>query len=575
MNELTHAAHRIHQLTDLLRQADEQYYLHHHSILPDTEHDALMHELRQLEAQHPELALPQSPTHHVGSDLLPSNAGRKRIRHTVPMLSVANVNTASALEAWMNRHLQATGGKARFMLEHKFDGISVSLIYKEGRLVSASTRGDGAEGNDITQNILQVSQLPHHIPGADVPALVELRGEVVLPCEEFRRINDALKAKGQSPYQNERNAISAMVMTDTPEEFRSRNASVYIWQVIGEGMPESHNQRQYLLEDWGFRTALTDGVFSAPRQLLAAILDHENLRDYNPYRTDGLVIKVEQDSLRNDLRNSARCYDWAIAYKYTPDVKRTRVNFLLHDIGRTGQMSTTAWIDPVRLGGVTVSRVSLNSYPRLRELSLCQGDEVVVSLNGDCIPYIREVSSRASDAKPFNVPTVCPHCGKPLREEEGRLMCDNFHCPARIAKRQQYFAQVMGYKGITEAMLDKLYDAGCHHISAFLLYGEKVLSMAGFTTEAIRKLTAQSEKAARSSAAKLITAFGIPEVGPETAKHIAARKLTLFSLSDIAAEGAEALQQKTGCSSSLCERISSFFREEEVREEVERLKYVA
>lgn len=249
---------QMRQLSETLTAADHDYYVRHRSPMPDSEYDEKMRCLQRLEEKYPMYADEQSPTHHVGSDLSNGDGrvGEGRIRHLVPMLSVANVTTKADLLKWMERKLQETGGRARFMLEKKYDGIAVSLTYKRGVLQSASTRGDGMQGTDITENVMQISGLPHTLPfgvsaeadgTASVPEVLELRGEIILPDAAFECIKTEAESCGGTHYQTQRNAISAMTMTDDPEAYARRGAEVRIYQVIGEGLPDSNMDRQYLL----------------------------------------------------------------------------------------------------------------------------------------------------------------------------------------------------------------------------------------------------------------------------------------------------------------------------------------
>lgn len=499
---------QMRQLSETLAAADHEYYVRHRSPMPDSEYDEKMRRLQRLEEEYPMYTDAQSPTHHVGSDLGngEGRVGEGRIRHLVPMLSVANVTTKADLLKWMERKLQETGGRARFMLEKKYDGIAVSLMYKRGVMQSASTRGDGKQGMDITENVMQIAGLPHTLPFeaaaeadgmASVPEVLELRGEIILPDASFERINAEAAASGGNKYQTQRNAISAMTITDAPEAYARRGAEVRIYQVIGEGLPDSNMSRQYLLEDWGVPGAIADMRFSDPQALLRALEDHENLRRFCGFATDGMVIKVEQDILRHDERNTARYYDWAIAFKWPPAWRETRIVAVRFDVGRTGQVNASALIEPVMIDGRCVTAVGLNSIKRLRELDLHYGDCIRVEMAGDCTPYLTEVNvgKRDQGAVKMQMPERCPHCGARLVQEGEKMFCRNEWCSGMAAKRMLYVARSAGMKGITEAMVEKLVKHGVYSASALLEYDERMLRDCGISRATAKKVVEQAEKA--------------------------------------------------------------------------------
>lgn len=495
---------QMRQLSETLTAADHDYYVRHRSPMPDSEYDEKMRRLQRLEEKYPMYADEQSPTHHVGSDLSNGDGrvGEGRIRHLVPMLSVANVTTKADLLKWMERKLQETGGRARFMLEKKYDGIAVSLTYKRGVLQSASTRGDGMQGTDITENVMQISGLPHTLPfgvsaeadgTASVPEVLELRGEIILPDAAFECIKTEAESCGGTHYQTQRNAISAMTMTDDPEAYARRGAEVRIYQVIGEGLPDSNMDRQYLLEDWGVPGAIADMRFSDPQALLRALEDHENLRRFCGFATDGMVVKVEQDSLRRDERNTARYYDWAIAFKWPPAWRETRIVAIRFDVGRTGQVNASALIEPVMIDGRCVTAVGLNSIKRLHGLDLHYGDCIRVEMAGDCTPYLSEVNveKRAQGAAKMQMPERCPHCGARLVQEGEKLFCRNEWCSGMAAKRMLHVARSAGMKGVTEAMVEKLVENGVYSSSALLEYDERMLRDCGISRATARKVVEQ------------------------------------------------------------------------------------
>lgn len=500
---------QMHQLVETLNAANREYYVRHLSPMTDFEYDERMRLLQRLEDKYPMYADPKSPTRRVGSDIDSSEdrvGERARIRHLVPMLSIANVTTKADLLKWMLRKKQETGGNARFILEKKYDGISVSLIYKKGVLQSASTRGDGTEGIDITANVMRIAGLPHVLPAdgsdyhsAGVPDELELRGEIILPDDAFERINASAAACGGTIYQTQRNAVSAMTMTDTPEVYSTRGIEVRIYQAIGEGLPDSNATRQYLLEEWGVPDSRADMRFSDPHCLLQALDDHENLRSFCGFATDGMVVKVDQDSLRRDERNTARHYDWAIAYKWAPAGKETSLIAVKFDIGRTGQVNASAVIEPVMIDGRCVTSVGLNSIKRLRELDLYFGDRIRVEMAGDCTPYLSlvNVSRRETGAGKVTIPERCPHCGSHLMQEGEKLFCRNERCSGIATKQMLYTARSAGMKSVSAVVAEKLVDNGVRSATALLDFDEDMFCMFGVGRETARKIVEQQAKRLR------------------------------------------------------------------------------
>lgn len=498
MATFEHISSQISELTATLTTANREYYVNHRSPMSDSDYDARMRLLQQLEEKYPMYALPQSPTRCVGSDLntTADRVGEKRIRHLRPMLSIANVNSKADLLAWMQRKKRETAGRASFILEKKYDGISVSLIYRHGVLQSASSRGDGTEGTDITANVMRISGLPHTLPAdSSVPALLEMRGEIILPDAAFERINSEASQTGGTIYQNQRNAVSAMTMTDAPEQYAARGAEVRIYQLIGGGLPDSNASCQYLLEDWGVPGSLCDMRYSSPEALIRSLDDHENLRSFCGFATDGMVIKIEQTSLRHDERNTAKYYDWAIAYKWAPEWRETKLMSVRFDIGCTGQVNTSALISPVLIGGRCVSSVGLNSIRRLRELGLHYGDCIRVEMAGDCTPYLQsiDITKRESDSSPVIIPDLCPCCGGPLEQQREKLFCRNKECPQRVVHEMVYVARKAGIKGVTREVAETLVENGVRDASAVLTFGEDLLCCFGLSKKVARKIVGERE----------------------------------------------------------------------------------
>lgn len=519
----------IQQLTQELKNASSAYYVQSAPLMTDAEFDGKLRMLEGLEERFPQFAASDSPTRVVGSDL---NGEAPKLAHPCPMRSLRNIGGKTDLLLWMRKKWEETGFTARFMLEKKYDGISVEAVYRDGCYLQACTRGDGYEGTDITENIRGI--LPHTLKGDTIPPVLVLRGEVVLPLSQLERIN----AQGGS-YGSARNAVSAFVLHDCPDTFAQRGAVVYFYQAMGEGLPDSHSRRVSLIESWGLKNSRTDMTFGRPEDLMAAIEDHHNLRFYNDYDTDGVVVKVEQEHLRRTMADTEKNYGWAVAYKFEAEHAYAPLWAVSKSVGRTGQVNFTALVSPTRVGNVTVSSVSLNSLKRLRELDLHEGDTLRVVLSGDCIPYVESVdaSRRETGAKPVRIPARCPECGEPLEQRGEMLYCNNYDCFGRFRGRLLHFCKVMGYKHVTEAMIEKLQEEGETRFTVFYTSDYEELRALGLTKKTAEKMAAYTEAARRKPFATLLEALAVPGIDRKAAKLIAASVPNLCELKKMVDSG--------------------------------------
>lgn len=551
----------IHQLTEELKCASCAYYVHSAPVMSDAEFDAKLRTLQSLEESFPQFALADSPTKVVGSDL---NGEAARLAHPCPMRSLANIGTKSDLLLWMYKILEETGYKAHFMLEKKYDGVSVEAVYRDGKFLQACTRGNGYEGTDVTENIRRV--LPETLQGDSLPPVLVLRGELVLPLSELARIND-----GGGQYSSARNAVSAFVLHDSPETFATRGAVVYFYQAMGEGLPDSNSRRVSLIEEWGLNNSRADMTYWNPKDLIASIEDHDNLRFYNDYDTDGVVIKVEQEHLRRCMPDTEKNYGWAVAYKFEPEHAYAPLWSVVKTVGRTGQVNFTAFIPPTKVGNVSVMNISLNSLKRIKALDLHDDDVVRVVLGGDCIPYVESVdlSKRNPDAKPVRIPARCPECGESLEQRGETLYCNNYHCYGRFRGRLLHFCKVMGYKYVTDAMIEKMYEEGETRFTAFYTADIHQLRLLGLTKKAAEKMLAYTEAAHKKPFAVFLEAMAIPGIERKDAKRIAASVPSLCELKKLVDNG------EIGCKCNLSgkklQALTDYFTDEDVLED---LKYL-
>ena len=519
----------IHQLTEELKHASSAYYVQSAPVMSNAEFDAKLRTLQSLEERFPQFALADSPTKVVGSDL---NGEAARLEHPCPMRSLANVGTKSDLLLWMYKILEETGYKAHFMLEKKYDGVSVEAVYRDGKFLQACTRGNGYEGTDVTENIRRV--LPETLQGDSLPPVLVLRGELVLPLSELARIND-----GGGQYSSARNAVSAFVLHDSPETFATRGAVVYFYQAMGEGLPDSNSRRVSLIEEWGLNNSRADMTYWNPKDLIASIEDHDNLRFYNDYDTDGVVIKVEQEHLRRCMPDTEKNYGWAVAYKFEPEHAYAPLWSVVKTVGRTGQVNFTAFIPPTKVGNVSVMNISLNSLKRIKALDLHDDDVVRVVLGGDCIPYVESVdlSKRNPDAKPVRIPSRCPECGEPLELRGETLYCNNYRCYGRFKGRLMHFCKTLGYKYITDAMVEKMHEEGEERFCTLYTSDYKQMRDMGITKKTADKMLAYAEAARKKPFHMLLEAIAIPGIDRKTAKLVAASVSSLCQLKEMVDSG--------------------------------------
>lgn len=551
----------IHQLTQELKYASSAYYVHSAPVMTDADFDSKLRTLESLEERFPQFAASDSPTRVVGSDL---NGEAPKLVHPCPMRSLRNIGTKNDLLLWMYERLKETDFKAHFMLEKKYDGVSVEAVYRNGRYLQACTRGDGYEGTDISENIRRI--LPQTLKGENIPSVLVLRGEVVLPLSQLKRIN----AEGGS-YMSARNAVSAFVLHDSPETFAQRGAEVYFYQAMGEGLPDTHSRRVSMIEEWGLKNSRADMTYWNPKDLIASIQDHENLRFYNDYDTDGVVVKVEQEHLRRTMKDTEKNYGWAVSYKFEKEQAYAPLWSVTKTVGRTGQVNFTAFIPPTRVGDVTVMNISLNSLKRVKELDLHEGDMMRVVLGGDCIPYVESVdeNQRKEGAKPVRIPARCPECGEPLEQRGETLYCNNYHCYGRFRGRMLHFCKMMGYKGITEAMIEKIHEEGETRFTALYTSDYEELRGLGLTKKTAEKMLVYTESARKKPFATLLEAIAVPGIDRKDAKKIAASVPSLCELKKLVDNGE--ISCKCNLSEKKIQALSDYFTDEDVLEDLEYL----
>ena len=549
------------------------HHLHRYFVLDDpeisdSEYDALYDRLVALEEAHPDLVTDDSPTRRVGA--APASKFVE-IRHDTPMLSLDKCTSIEELTAWETRcrRLLDEGDELAYFCEPKIDGVAVSLLYRDGRLVRAATRGDGTTGEDITANVRTIRAVPLRLAGGDVPPALEVRGEVYMPISGFREFNERATARGERTIVNPRNGAAGSLRQLDPAVTATRPLSMFCYS-IGEGASREPRHSAVMaalgrwglrVNPWGSRQASLEDCAKYVDELLAA-------RDGLDYAIDGAVIKVDDFTLRDKLGQVTRKPRWAIAYKYPAEEASTVVEDVDFQVGRTGAITPVAKLAPVFVGGVTVSNATLHNMDEVERLDLHIGDTVFVHRAGDVIPQVTKVvlSKRPDDARAVHMPTHCPVCGSPIErlEEEVVARCNGgLKCRAQRKERLRHFASrhALDIEGLGDKLLDQLLAEGLvdNPADVFRLTAEQLGGLDRMGAKSADNLLAALDTSKRTTFARFIHALGIREVGETTAATVAARFRTLDRL--LEAEQ-ETLQEVEDVGPVVAARIVEFFADE-------------
>ncbi|ADU50411.1 DNA ligase, NAD-dependent [Thermaerobacter marianensis DSM 12885] len=571
---------RAEALREQIRHHDYLYYVLDRPEIDDAAYDALMRELRELEARFPEIVTPDSPTQRVGGK---PAAPFARVEHAEPMLSLDNAFSREELEAFDQRVRRAVGGDVAYVAELKIDGLSIALTYEEGRFVRGATRGDGEAGEDVTANLRTIRSLPLRLRDRErqVPQRVEVRGEVYMTFDAFRRLNQEQEARGQAPFANPRNAAAGSVRQLDPAVTAARSLNLWVYALAGwEGDPAAAPRSQWevlqTLRQWGLPVNPHARRCTSLDELLAYIDEWAARRHQLPYLIDGIVIKVDDLAQQRELGTTARSPRWAIAYKFPAEKARTRVRDILVSVGRTGALTPVAVLDPVLLAGTTVSRASLHNADYIREKDVRIGDLVVVHKAGEIIPEVVEVvkEARTGDERPFTMPERCPACGSPVVRVEGEAAtrCPNAACPAQQLERIRHFASrdAMDIEGLGPAVIEQLVARGLVRDVADLyrLEAEPVAQLERMGPKSAANLIAAIDASRARPLRRLLYGLGIRFVGERVAGVLARHFGTIHRVME--AEPAE-LMAVPEIGPRIAESVAAFFRDEHNRDLIRRL----
>jgi DNA ligase (NAD+) len=516
-------------LREQVRYHNRRYHVEDAPEISDAEYDALYSELEALEGEHPELVTPDSPTQRVGGEPV---EGFEEVRHSVPMLSLANARKVEDLREWDARVRRLLGDdeSPRYVTERKIDGLAVSLRYENGRFVRGATRGNGAVGEEVTANLSTVRSIPDRLDDGPPPVL-EPRGEVYMTLEDFGRLNRRQEEEGKPPFANPRNAAAGAIRQLDSKITARRPLKIYLYG-IGEGGEgfESHSAMLDRLKDYGLRAnphKMHDSIDSVVEECLAAASERESL----PYQIDGVVVKVDSREQQLALGSVARAPRWAIAFKFEPLAGRTRLLDVLVNVGRTGALTPQAVLEPVNVGGVMISRATLHNEDYVKEKGILVGDTVIVERAGDVIPQVVKpvAEERDGDEYAFEMPTRCPVCNEPVSRPEGEAVtrCVNARCPAQALEHIIHWSSksAMDIDGLGEKLATRLFDLGFIKDSAdvYDLEAGQLVPLEGFGEKSAENLIAGIEKSKEKPFSSVLYALGIRHVGAVTADLIATR----------------------------------------------------
>lgn len=567
---------RILALRKQLNEHNYKYYVLNEPDITDFEFDALMRQLQQLEALHPELADPNSPTQRVGSDL---NQEFKQVAHRYPMLSLANTYNQEEVRDWyqsVQRGLQ--GEPFEVCCEMKYDGLSISLTYVDGQLVRGVTRGDGIHGDDVTANVKTIRCIPLVLPGTGYPHEFEIRGEILMPWKVFERLNAEREAAEEPLFANPRNAASGTLKSQNSRLVSSRQLDSYLYYLLGDTLPtDGHYENLQEAARWGFKISQGMKKVKTLEEIFAYIDYWDTERKNLPVATDGIVLKVNSLRQQQRLGYTAKSPRWAIAYKFKAERALTRLDEVTYQVGRTGAITPVANMQPVQLAGTTVRRATLNNEDFIRSLDLHIADYVYVEKGGEIIPKIVgvEVDKRPADAKPVTFITHCPECGAQLVRYPGEAAhyCPNdAACPPQIKGRIEHFIarRAMNIDSLGPETVDEYFRRGLIHNIADL-YDIKVTDICagGNKQRSALKIVKAIEASKQVPFERVVFALGIRFVGETSARLIARR---LGNIDALMNASLSTLMQIDGVGEVIANSILSYFRNPTNREIVERLR---
>lgn len=581
MRTMTGDRERLQELRKQIGEHDYAYYVLDDPRISDAEYDRLLRELQAIEARHPDWVTADSPTQRVGGAPAPGFAA---VEHVIPMLSLENATCGKEVEAFDARVRKLLGAPdpVEYTAELKYDGVAVEILYEKGVLTVGSTRGDGRTGEDVTHNLRTVRSIPLRLTTGDPPEVLEVRGEVFLPLAEFARLNRERMDDGFEPFANPRNATAGTLRQLDPRIAAQRRLDLFVYG-IGRG-GEALGVRTHLellerLAALGLKVNPRIGHGLGPASAIAFHRALEADRDRLPYEVDGTVVKVNDFELRRRIGELDRSPRWAVAFKFPPRQATTRVADIRADVGRTGAITPVAILEPVRIGGVTVTHASLHNQDEIDRLDVHIGDTVFVERAGDVIPKIVKVvkDQRPAGTRRFSLPARCPICGTPTIRPPGEVVirCPNADCPAQVKERLRHFASrgALDIDGLGEKLVDQLVERGLARRPSDL-FGLDVETLAGMERlgeRSARNLCDAIERAKDVPAARFLYALGIRHVGERVAAVLAE---AFPDLDDLVRADEERLAAIREVGPTIAASVRAFFDTKTNRTELERLREI-
>ncbi|MGD0544681.1 MAG: NAD-dependent DNA ligase LigA [Candidatus Acidiferrales bacterium] len=582
MSKSSEVVKEIQHLREEIRHHDYLYHVADDPEISDAAYDRLMKRLKQLEAENPRLVTPDSPTQRLGGA---PREGFQTVQHRTPMVSLDNAFSMEDLANFDRRMRQATGReKIEYTTEHKFDGLSMSLLYEKGSLVRGVTRGDGRTGEDVTANVRTIRTIPLTLDPArlkktGLPSTFEVRGEGIMTRKAFERLNEQQDVIGGKRYANARNAAAGSVRVLDPNITSSRRLDFFAYYLLVDGRPpkKRHSETLEALSDLRFQVSEDWEVCESIEAVDKYINKWESKREKLPFEIDGIVIKANEIALQNEVGFTAKSPRWAIAYKYPAHQETTVVREILVSVGRTGVLTPFAVFEPVQIGGVTVVKSTLHNMDEVQRLGIHAGDTVLVERAGEVIPHVLKVVKHGTDEKEFKMPDKCPVCGMRVHHVEGEIAyrCVNVSCPVRRRESFLHFAgrHAMNIDGLGEKIVDQLLEKNV--VKDFAdLYKLDLETLAGLdrmAEKSAQNLIDEIAASKKNSLARVIYAIGMPFVGERTAQLLAEH---FCSMDKLASASAEQLMEVGEVGPKVAEGVLEFFSESANRKLIEHLKGV-
>jgi len=580
------------RITDLRREIEKHnqlYYVLSQPAISDYDYDMMLRELEKLEREHPEFFDANSPTQRVGSDI---NVEFTQVTHKYPMLSLSNIYNVLELADFDERVKKDLSDVCRYVCELKYDGASISLVYRNGELHRAVTRGDGVQGDDVTANVRTIRSVPLKLHGNEWPEEFEIRGEIIMTHAVFNKLNEERAETGDTPFANPRNAASGTLKMQNSAQVAKRSLDCCLYYMLGEQLPaQSHVENLKKAREWGFKTSPHIALCDNMKEVIRFIEKWTVERNQLPFDIDGIVIKVDSLVQQRQLGMRAKSPRWAVAYKFPAERVETRLNSISYQIGRTGAVTPVANLEPVRLAGTTVKRASLHNADQIKLLDIRVGDAVYIEKGGEIIPKVISVNmeKRAEDSQPTQFITSCPECGAELIRNEGEAAwyCPNDEgCPPQIKGRIEHFIsrKAMNIDSLGEGKIELLYDKGLVRNIADLysltyeqLFGlEKIVTddegntkKIGFREKTAEKILAGIESSKQAPFERTLYAIGIRFVGETIAKKLARHFQNMDKLANATFDELIAIDE---IGDRIAASVVEFFKQPAHQQIVERLK---